>query len=277
MQFLKGAPITVGPKAVMIFGMGTHTHRGSRSSVGYFLVNLLGRRLNAPFYRFTTCNAYVAHFPLENLLLVQPDTYFVIHNHECMRRIVHHYMVDPQKSVLIYHEPSLPLGKVEYMTKGRTEHNKDLHRIATELKSEEFPRIAVGIDFPEPNTRFDPPAVHQLQNFKADYNDLFLLNKFPYEHWVELHETVLPRVFAAVDKAVGDIREEYPLTTIDDMPLRAESNWGTNENPQEVAVGPVEPPPSPPTPESQYKRLWEIRRQREKDPAFAKLITGTRR
>lgn len=288
MQFLKAAPIQVGPRPIMIFGMGSHTHPGSRNSVGYFLVNLLGKRLKTPFHRFTSCNAYVAHFAPENLLLVQPDTYFVIDNHQCMRRIVHHYPVEPTKSVLIYHEPSLPLGTVEYMTKGRTEHNSDLHKLATELKTEEFPRIAVGIEYPTPNTRFDPPLIHQMQNQKAQFEELFLLNKFPYAHWVELHETVLPKVFAAVDKAVGDIREEFPLTNVDEDPLRPESNWAThteNDNPPHIHFGPKEDVQSSPqqpqqqrtTAEEQHARLWAIRRQRENDPEFAKLISGKRR
>jgi len=212
------------------------------------------------------------------MLLVQPDTYFVIDNHQCMRRLVHHYPVEPTKSVIIYHEPGLPLGTVEYMTKGRTEHNKDLHKIATELKTEEFPRIAVGIEYPTPNTRFDPPLIHQMQNVKAQFEELFLLNKFPYAHWVQLHETVLPKVFAAIDKAVGEIREEFPLTHISEDPLRAESNWA-EENPPQISFGPKQGQQEPhrTTSQEQMERLWAIRRQRENDPEFARLISGKRR
>lgn len=278
MQFVRGAPIRVRARPVMVFGMGSHTHPGSRNSVGYFLVSLLGKRLGSKFHRFTSCNAYVAHYPPENLLLVQPDTYFVIDNHQCMRRIVSHYEgVEPTKSVLIYHEPNLPIGTVEYMTKGRTDHNKDLHALASEMKTEEFPRIAVGIEFPLTNTRFQAPLVHQLQNPRAQFEELFLLNKFPYDHWVQLHEITLPKVFAAVDKAVGDIRRDYPLSEIADDPLRAESNWGTDDlDPPKVWTGPEEPEQVY-TQEEQFKRLWEIRRKRENDPEFAELLARQKR
>ena len=61
--------------------------------------------------------------------------------------------MDPVKSVLIYHEPEMPLGQVLYKTKGKTEGNDDLHALSSELKSEEFPRIAVGVQYPNPNMR----------------------------------------------------------------------------------------------------------------------------
>jgi len=274
MQFIKAAPFRLGAKPVMVFGMGSYSHPASRSSVGFFLVGLLGKRLGLDFHRFTHCNAYVAHYGPENLLLVQPDTYFVSQNHQCLRRIVNHYPVDPAKSVLIYHEPTLPLGAVHYMTKGRTEGNADLHALASELKTEEFPRIAVGVQYPDPTMRFSPPVLHQMQSIKPNYAEYFLLNKFPKSHWVQLHEFVVPRLFAAVDKAVGEIRATYPLTSIDEEnSVRAESHFGTDiMNAQEVLTGPRVPAKEGLTADELEARLWEVRRQREDDPEFKRLI-----
>lgn len=240
---------------------------------------MLGKRLNTPFHRFSDCNAYVAHHAENNLLLVQPDTYFVVDNHQCMRRIVRHFPVEPKKSVLVYHEPSLPLGTVEYMVKGRTEKNSDLHALATEIKSEAFPRIAVGIQYPDQDSGFEAPVIHQLQSPRGSYNEYFLLNKFPQSHWVQLHEEVVPKVFAAIDKAVADIRAVYPQTDVDELnPLRAESSFGTDiANPPEVSVGPKSTPLPPMSKSELQARLWEIRRQRESDPEFKRLIaTGGR-
>lgn len=130
--------------------------------------------------------------------------------------------------MLIYHEPTLPVGAVHYMTKGRTDGNADLHKLASELKTEEFPRIAVGVQYPDPtmryisllcplspppsplpsfsslflsllpccikipHSRFAPPVLHQLQSLRPNYSEYFLLNKFPKSHWVQLHEVCNP-------------------------------------------------------------------------------------
>lgn len=84
----------------------------------------------------------------------------------------------------------------------------------------------------------------------------------------------MPRIFAAVDKAIGDIRAEYPLTSIDqENAIRAESSFGTDiENPQEVFTGPPQFSSGAVSPKEQEQRLWEIRRQRENDPEFKRLI-----
>jgi len=297
LRHLKPAPFSVGPRPIMIFGMGTHTYPNARASVGYFLVEMLGKRLGSGFHRYFDCNAYLAHYAPENLLLVQPDTYFVSDNHQCMRRVIARYPVDPRKSVLVYHEPSLPLGTVEYMTQGRTDGNKELSVLAKEFKSEEFPRIAVGIDYPKPNYRFEPPPIHSLQTKRGDYSEFFLLNKFPHSHWVQLHEEVVPKVFAAIDKAVGHIREEFPLSNVEEWdPIRPELAFekeqpysqrkGEDESEGEayydeepiVFVGPrVDPNIVKHSKRQQNIRLEEVRKARERNPEFGRLLsTGAR-
>ena len=93
---------------------------------------------------------------------------------------------------------------------------------------------------------------------------------------------MVPRLFAAVDKAIGEIRADYPLTSVDDEhAVRPESHFGSSlENPQEVHTGRAGeegergfgPLSADSSADEQLRRLWHIRRQREKDPEFKRLI-----
>eukprot|EP01111_Echinosteliopsis_oligospora_P008963 TRINITY_DN2537_c0_g1_i1.p1 TRINITY_DN2537_c0_g1~~TRINITY_DN2537_c0_g1_i1.p1 ORF type:complete len:295 (-),score=79.32 TRINITY_DN2537_c0_g1_i1:36-920(-) len=240
MQFVKPPPFILGPRPIMIFGMGSHNYPHSRNSVGYYMVDMLGRRLGSSFYKNRLCNGYLAHFPEENLLLVKPDTYMVYDNRECLKRVVDRFdEVTPMKSVMIYHETQLPLGEVEYRTKGRTDHNPDLHKIATELKSEWFPRIAVGIEYPSSSVRFEGTPLHDLYSPDEDTDQLFLLNKFPEDHWIKLHREVIPKVFAAVDAAIGDIRSTYPMTSAPVHPLRPDQYLSTKNDDIRILDGDI--------------------------------------
>jgi len=189
------------------------------------MVEMLGRRLEAPFFLNRSNNAVLAHYAPENLLLVKPDTYNVKYNLECMRRVANRFPgVEPLNSIIIYHEPDLPLGEVEYLSRGSTMHNQDLHQIALELKTERFPRIAVGIEYPEENTKFEPTPLHLLNSSDKmhEKDALFLHNKFPRDHWIKIHRTVVPKVFGAIDQGINEIRERWPITSKPDRPERPE-------------------------------------------------------
>jgi hypothetical protein len=81
-----------------------------------------------------------------------------------------------------------------------------------------------------------------------------------------------------VDKAIGDIRVDYPLTSVDDeTAVRPESNFGTDIlHPFQVVTDPQEEGTenvSQKQKEEQLeKHLWQIRRQREEDPEFKRLV-----
>ena len=87
---------------------------------------------------------------------------------------------------------------------------------------------------------------------------------------------MVPRFFAAVDKAVGEIRENFPLTNVEDInPLRPEAIFVTNEtNPVEILYGPQEEQVERSSSEK-TRRLWALRRRRESDPEFRRLTKTT--
>jgi len=213
-SLLRPTPIMLRARPIMIFGIGNHTYPNSRNSVGHYMVDMLARRLGVVFYHNKQCTSYLGHYPEEDLLLVKPDTFLVSDNKEALRRIVLRWNnIEPSKSIFIYHETQLPIGDVRFATSGRTNHNQALAHLAEDLKTDEFPRIAVGIEHPTPNVRFEAPPLHILRAPDCGMDELYLLNKFPDEHWLRLHEFSIPKVFGAIDAAIGRIRRDWPLST----------------------------------------------------------------
>lgn len=211
-RLLRPPPFLLRKNPIMIFGIGNLTFPNSRNSAGLYMADLLAKRIGVEYQQNRFCSAYVAHYAEEDLLLVKPDTFLVQDNREALRRIVTRWKnIDPQKSIFVYHETQLPVGEVNFITAGRTGHNPALNAIAQDLKTNEFPRIAIGIEHPESGVRFEPTPLHLFRG-PQNPEELFLLNKFPNEHWLKLHELALPRFFGAVDRAIGYIRKDFPLS-----------------------------------------------------------------
>jgi len=107
--------------------------------------------------------------------------------------------------------------------------------LAEDLKTDEFPRIAIGIAHPTHNIRFEPPPLHMIRAPDCSMDELYLLNKFPADHWLRLHELTIPKTFSALDSAIGRIRANWPLSSEPASKLYP-GTYGEDE-------GPVPPPP----------------------------------
>lgn len=101
-------------------------------------------------------------------------------------------------------------------------------------------------------------------------------------------QEVVPKVFAAIDKAVGKIREDFPLTDVDEWnPVRPELVFESEQGRESksegeeplVHVGPrLSAEQKQLTKLDQDARLDQIRKYREQDPEFARLLsTGGRK
>lgn len=85
----------------------------------------------------------------EKVLLVKPQTY-MNNSGESLREIVDYYRLDLNRLVVIYDDIDLDLGAIRIRPRGSAGTHNGMRSILYQLRSEEFPRIRIGIGKPEP-------------------------------------------------------------------------------------------------------------------------------
>jgi len=215
------APFVLGARPIMLFGMGSHDFPLAKASVGHYMLGLLAQRLGIKFHKYRSVSATVAHYPDENLLLVQPDTYLLKDNTETLQRVTSRWpSIDLDRSIFLYSELNLRVGEVRYITFGRTGHNSELMMISDAIGNHTFRRIGIGIDYPVPGVRLQTPLAFSLHlPVGVGINEIYALNRFNRDHWKRLHQEAVPKVFSAIDDVIGDIRKEWALPEVDPSPV----------------------------------------------------------
>lgn len=80
----------------------------------------------------------------QKVLLVKPQTYMNLSG-ESLREVVSYYEIEPEKLIVIYDDMDLEAGSLRIRKKGSAGSHNGMKSVIYQLKSEDFPRIRVGI------------------------------------------------------------------------------------------------------------------------------------
>ncbi len=83
----------------------------------------------------------------ENVVLVKPQTFMNLSG-ESIREIAAYYKIPPDKIIIIYDDVSLEVGRVRIRPKGSAGGHNGMKNIIFQLKTDEFPRVRIGIGQP---------------------------------------------------------------------------------------------------------------------------------
>ena len=96
-----------------------------------------------------------------SVLLVKPQS-FMNKSGQVVAPLARFYKVSPERLLVIYDDLDLPQGTVRLRKKGGSGGHKGMRSIISQLGTQDFPRVRVGIG--RPPGRMDP-ADYVLQNF----------------------------------------------------------------------------------------------------------------
>ncbi|SHG43108.1 peptidyl-tRNA hydrolase, PTH1 family [Thermosyntropha lipolytica DSM 11003] len=138
----------------IIVGLGNPgaKYRETRHNVGFKAVDELALRYRVEKEE-CKYNGLVGHLRIENekVLLVKPLTYMNLSG-KAVAPLVHFYKLDLKDVLVIYDDMDLPLGALRLRAKGGTGGHKGVLSVAEMLKSQDFPRIRIGIGRPPADT-----------------------------------------------------------------------------------------------------------------------------
>jgi len=84
------------------------------------------------------------------VVLAKPQTFMNLSG-ECVREIAEWYKISKDKLIIIYDDIDIEFGKIRIRQKGSAGTHNGMKSVLYHLKTEEFPRIRVGIGKPPPD------------------------------------------------------------------------------------------------------------------------------
>ncbi|MDE2779164.1 MAG: aminoacyl-tRNA hydrolase [Chloroflexota bacterium] len=173
----------------VIVGLGNpgDRYRNTRHNVGFMCVDLLSRRWNIDLKeRRAKAILGRGRFQEREVVLAKPRT-FMNRSGDAISYLVARFGVKPSDIVVIYDEMDLPLGKLRIRPGGSPAGHNGIRSIIGELRTQEFPRVRVGIGHPD------------NQGGQVSH----VLNRFQGEEATEI-ANVIQRVAEAVDCILGE-------------------------------------------------------------------------
>jgi peptidyl-tRNA hydrolase, PTH1 family len=133
--------------ARLILGLGNpgERYRDTRHNAGFLVVEELARRWGLPLDR-RECNAFVAQ---GEALLAMPQTY-MNRSGWAARCLVESHTIEPPDVLVVYDEVALPLGRLRLRKSGSPGGHRGLESVIENLRTDEVPRLRLGIAPEEP-------------------------------------------------------------------------------------------------------------------------------
>lgn len=124
----------------------------TRHNVGFDTVDYLAAQYRLTQFR-SRHKALISEGMIQGrkVMLVKPQT-FMNNSGESLAEILDYYRVDPSHLIVIYDDIDLEAGKLRIRQKGGPGTHNGMRSIVSHLKTEDFPRIRIGIGKPGDKT-----------------------------------------------------------------------------------------------------------------------------
>ncbi len=135
-------------KAVIGLGNPGKQYEKTRHNVGFMVVDIVASLLKCPKKIKECCFSHIIECPDHDVILVKPQTY-MNNSGVAVKNLLEDYHLSPNEILVIYDDLDLPLGSIRLRKKGSSGGHRGIKSIIESIKTEDFPRIKVGIGRPE--------------------------------------------------------------------------------------------------------------------------------
>ena len=175
----------------LIVGLGNpgRGYANNRHNIGFVCLNHFARTQGIRFDK-KQCKARIGLGEVagSEVLLAKPQTY-MNRSGQSVRLLVDKFNISPDNLLVIHDDLDLPLGKIRIRQGGSAGGHKGAGSIITELGSQNFIRIRVGIGRPDKNEGFT--------EFSDDDIIAYVLSDFTPDEKQAISQ-VIPRVSEAI-------------------------------------------------------------------------------
>ncbi|KNC96291.1 peptidyl-tRNA hydrolase [Spizellomyces punctatus DAOM BR117] len=184
---------------LVIVGLGNHTHPYTRHNVGMMALDFSVKKLLGPqaWKPSKPLNAIISETILNatavpgvpegwstHVVFVKPRTYMNF-NGSVVLKAVREYGVRPKDVIIVHDDLERKLGAISAKKGGSANGHNGVKSVIASLKTDQFPRIRIGIDRPISKSHSDV-AAFVLTKFSDEDTDLLKAEGFPAYHRVLL-------------------------------------------------------------------------------------------
>ncbi len=152
----QSAPAPAGPVTHLVVGLGNPgaQYQGTRHNMGFLaldaIAETLGVRIDRARFKALVGEGMLAG---NRVLFLKPQTYMNLSG-ESVREAAAFYHIEPENIVVIYDDICLPVGRMRVRGKGSDGGHNGIKSIISQLHSDAFPRIRIGVG-ERPNPEYD--------------------------------------------------------------------------------------------------------------------------
>lgn len=174
MPFFKKSTPSVLPEWLVV-GLGNPgaQYRSSRHNVGFRVVEILAQRHRLA--ERSECRALVQSGRIGGIpiLLARPQTYMNLSG-ESVAPLVQQYGLSPDRVLVVTDELDLEVGRLRLRAFGSAGGHNGLKSLLHHLKTDQFPRLRIGVGRPKPEAGDSRTSVvdHVLTNFTGAEVDI---------------------------------------------------------------------------------------------------------
>ncbi|MGL4343365.1 MAG: aminoacyl-tRNA hydrolase [Metamycoplasmataceae bacterium] len=130
----------------LIVGLGNigPEYESTRHNVGFMVVDKFVEKLDVNWSKSKFAGEVYIN---EDFILAKPHTFMNLSG-KFINELIKYYKINIDDILIVYDDIYTDLGKVKVKTKGSSGGHNGINSIITELKSEEFKRIKIGIGKP---------------------------------------------------------------------------------------------------------------------------------
>ncbi|MFC2035495.1 aminoacyl-tRNA hydrolase [Chloroflexota bacterium] len=175
----------------LIVGLGNpgRGYANSPHNLGFMCINHFAWRHGIPFdKKQEKARTGLGELAGSKVVVARPDTYMNLSG-QAVSRLVKKFNVDLDNLLVIHDDLDLPIGIIRIRQGGGSAGHKGVESIITELGSQDFPRLRVGIGRPTP--------IEGSTDITEDDIIIYLLNDLSPENKRTITQ-VLPKVNEAI-------------------------------------------------------------------------------
>jgi PTH1 family peptidyl-tRNA hydrolase len=132
----------------IIVGLGNpgDAYKGTRHNVGFETISKLAYDFDITMKRSRLFRAETGEGRIGKtaVMLIKPTTYMNLSG-EAVRAVLNYYKLPPSEAIIVYDDVSLPVGDIRVRERGGANGQKGMQNIISQLDTEEFIRVRIGI------------------------------------------------------------------------------------------------------------------------------------
>ena len=169
----------------LIIGLGNpeEEYSKTRHNMGFNAINKIAEKYEIEMKKTKFNGIYGSgNIEGEKVILIKPQTYMNLSG-KCVKEFLEFYKIEKEKMIIIYDDMDVEPGKIKIRKQGSAGSHNGMKSIISEIQTQEFPRIRIGIGRP----------IHE--NDKINY----VIGNIPEEEMEKLEEGIEKAKEATID------------------------------------------------------------------------------